>query len=281
MMKVNKDFPEAKLVISEMPKGVIEKKNLVYATYGKREMHIDLYLPSQKSKSTRQMLMPVVLLIHGGGWRSGFREMEKPMALFLASRGYIAATVEYRLSGEAKYPASVNDIQEAIKWLKSNDNKYGIDKKRFALYGTSSGGQIAALFGTNKFADKVQAVIDIDGVLDMTDPNESGKDKDQVNPSLGKRWFGYAYNEKPELWKEASAINHINQNSATYCFINSSLSRFHAGRDSVIKLLNKYNIYSEVHTIANTPHTFWLFHPWVDETRDYIIAYLNKIFKAK
>ena len=281
MVKVYKDYPEAKLVVPEMTKGVVERNNLIYASYGKRNMHIDLYLPSQRSKSAGRKLKPVVILIHGGGWRSGFREMEKPMALYLASKGYIAAAVEYRLSGEAKYPAAVNDIQEAIKWIKTNGNKYGIDWKRIALYGTSSGGQIAALVGTNKFPDKVQAVIDIDGVLDMTDPNESGKDRDPANPSSGKRWFGYTYNEKPELWREASAINYINQYSATYCFINSSLLRFHAGRDSVIKMLNKFNIYSEVHTISKTPHTFWLFHPWVDEAREYITAFLDRTFNDR
>lgn len=291
ILKVNKDFPNAKLVIPVISEGVIEKKNLIYASYGKRKLHLDLYLPSQQSKLTRQTSIPVVLLIHGGGWRSGFRDMEKPMALFLASNGYIAATIEYRLSGEAKYPASVIDIQKAIRWVIEHHKKYNIDSKKIALYGVSSGGQISALLGTNnwehrtekrirqKFIDNVHGVIDIDGVLDMTDPNESSKDKDPAIPSSGKRWFGYTFNEKPGLWKEASAINHINKNSAAYCFINSSLPRFHAGRDSVISLLNNYQIYSEVHTIANTPHTFWLFHPWFDETSSYIITFLDKIFK--
>jgi len=292
MVKVYKDFPDAKLVVPEIQKSVVEEKDLVYASYGGRKMHLDIYLPGPKSLLDGQLFFPVVIMIHGGGWRSGFRDMEKPMALFLASNGYAAVTVEYRLSGEEKYPASINDIQAAIKWLKAHYRKYKIDKKKIALYGCSSGGQIAALLGTNNWVhkyekgnnkmilDKVQGVIDIDGVLNMTDPNESGKDKDPSNPSSGKRWFGYSYDEKPELWKEASAINYINGNSASYCFINSSLLRFHAGRDSVINQLNRNSIYSEVHTIANTPHTFWLFHPWFEETGYHIVTFLNKIFKV-
>jgi pectinesterase len=283
MVKVYKDFPKAKLVVSEIPDSVVEGKNLIYTSYGKREMHLDLYLPHQKSMISKEFYFPVVIMIHGGGWRSGFREMEKPMALYLASKGFICATVEYRLSGEAKYPAAVLDVQRAIKWLKVHYKEYYIDTKKIALYGCSSGGQIAALLGTNNWGHKsdigtVNAVIDIDGVLDLTDSNESSKDKDPSNPSSGKRWFGYSYDEKPDLWKEGSAINYINGNSASYCFINSSLPRFHAGRDSVINQLDRNKIYSEVYTIANTPHTFWLFHPWFEETGNHIVTFLDKIF---
>jgi pectinesterase len=286
MVKVYKDYHNAKLVVPEIPECVVEEKNLIYTSYGKREMHLDLYLPQQKSTNVSQHLFPIVIMIHGGGWRSGYREMEKPMALFLASEGFICATVEYRLSGEAKYPASVIDIQKAIKWLKDQYKKYNIDIKEIALYGCSSGGQIAALLGTNNWGHKsdignVHAVIDIDGVLDMTDSDESGKDKDPSNASSGKRWFGYSYVEKPDLWKEGSAINYINGNSASYCFINSSLPRFHAGRDSVINQLDRNKIYSEIHTIANTPHTFWLFHPWFEETGNHIVTFLDKIFQSR
>ncbi len=93
-------------------------------------------------------------MIHGGGWRSGFKEMEKPMALFLASKGFIAVTVEYRLSGEAKYPASILDIQKAIRWLVVHSKEYNINTKQIVLYGCSSGGQIAALLGTNNWGHK-------------------------------------------------------------------------------------------------------------------------------
>jgi pectinesterase len=292
-VKISKDYPNSKLVVSEIPYGVIERKNEVYASYGKRKMYLDLYTPpGTKNIVEKQVLYPAVLMIHGGGWRSGFRQMERPMALYLASHGYVTATVEYRLSGEAKYPASVIDLRSAIKWLRKNAKKYNIDINKIASYGCSSGGQLAALLGTNNWTmkyqkrtikfnhlEKIQCVIDIDGVLDMTDPNESGKDKDSLKPSSGKLWFGFSYNERPDLWKEASAINYISGESATYCFINSSLPRFHAGRDSVINMLNNYKIYSEVHTIPGTPHPFWLFHPWFDETCNYILNFLNKIFK--
>jgi acetyl esterase/lipase len=292
-LKVTNKYPDAKLVISKLPKGVHQKKDLVYISYGSRKMHLDIYSPAINKK-----LFPAVILIHGGGWRSGNRQMETPMALFLASHGYVATTVEYRLSPEALYPAPLIDIKAAIKWLRSNSNKYNIDTNKIAVYGCSSGGQLAALLGTSnesltfpnykppfipgtkeiRQSSHVQAIIDIDGVLDMTDPNESGKDTISSKPSAGKSWFGFSYKEKPDLWKEASALNYVNINSAPVCFINSSNPRFHAGLDEMISKLNKLNIYSEVHTIPNTPHEFWLFHPWFEIASAYLLQFLNKLF---
>ena len=292
-LKVTKQFPNAELVIPKLPKGVQEKKDIVYTSYGSRKMHLDIYSPAKKNK-----LYPAIILIHGGGWSSGSRQMEIPMAQFLASHVYVAALVEYRLSPEALYPASLIDLSASIKWLRANSGQYNIDTNKIALYGCSSGGQLAALLGTsnenpevpnytlpnsveNNHSSRVQAIIDIDGVLDMTDPNESAKDTNSYKPSAGKEWLGCSYKENPGLWKEASAINWVNLNSAPICFINSSLPRFHAGRDAFITKLNKLGIYSEVHTIPDTPHEFWLFHPWFDVASGYILKFLDRIFQPK
>src|ERR1035437_1567467 len=292
-LKVTKQYPHAELVIPKLPKGMHQKKDIVYISYGSRKMHLDIISPVKKNK-----LHPAVLLIHGGGWRSGNRQMEIPMAQFLASHGYIAATVEYRLSTEALYPAPLIDLKAAIRWLRANSIKYNIDTNKIVLYGCSAGGQLAALLGTSNenpaapnynspffpgsveinHSSHVQAIIDIDGVLDMTDPNESAKDTNSFKPSSGKKWIGYSYKENPGLWKEASALNFVNTNSAPICFINSSNTRFHAGRDEMITKLNKLGIYSEVHTIPNTPHEFWLFHPWFDIVSGYIIKFLDRLF---
>lgn len=292
-LKVNKKYPLAQIVKPKHLKGIIQKKDIVYISYGPRKMHLDLFSPVKKNK-----IYPAVILIHGGGWRSGNKKMEVPMAQFLASHGFIAVTVEYRLSPEALYPAALVDISSAIKWLRANSHKYKVDTNKIALYGVSAGGQLAALIGTlnenpvssnhnlsfptgfasNNHSSKVQAIIDIDGVLDMTDPNESGKDSIASKPSSGKSWFGYSYKERPDLWKEASALNYVNVNSAPICFINSSNPRFHAGRDEMITKLNNLGISSEVHTISDTPHEFWLFHPWFEITSAYILKFLNTLF---
>jgi pectinesterase len=290
-LKLARDFPQAKIVEDKLPAGLnvnfgVTYKTLPVSPYGKRELHLDIFHPKKAGQ------YPVLLLIHGGGWRSGNKTMENQMAQQIATHGYFTATVEYRLSPEAIYPAAVQDIKAAIRFLRSNSKKFGIDPNRFAISGTSAGGQLAALVGmtgeekkfdgeeTNpKVSAKIQAIIDIDGVLDFSDPNESAKDDDPLKPSAGAYWFGATLKQAPEKWTEASPIIHAGKNSPPILFINSVLPRFHAGRDSVINILNQYGIYSEVHTIEMTPHPFWLFHPWFEPTIGYMMAFLDRIFK--
>ena len=289
-IKIHKQYPFAKLVSYKVPKGVVEKKNLVYVTYGSRLLHLDLFHPKKKSKKA----YPAILLIHGGGWSSGNSEMEYSMAIHLALHGYVSVTPEYRLSPEAKYPASIYDLKAAVRWLRANASKYNIDTNKISVYGVSSGGHLAAFLGvTNglkKFegfsgnldhSSNVEAVIDIDGILDFTTPSESGHDNNPKKPSPGKKWLGASIKENKAIWIEASPITYVGENSVPMLFINSSNPRFHAGRDSVISILNKYHIYSEIHTIDNTPHTFWLFHPGFDEAYNFIQNFLDKLFKEK
>jgi pectinesterase len=286
--KVLAEYPYAKLVEPESSSAVTEIKNVVYASPGNRDLHIDLFIPSERKEK-----YPAVLIIHGGGWRSGNKSMEWPTAQKIAEHGYVAAAVEYRPSPEAKYPAAIHDLKLAIKWLRAHAAKYNIDPNRIAVTGCSSGGELAAFLGVTgdlkKFEDttsisnyssRVQAVIDIDGILDFTDPAESGKDAIISNPSAGKAWFGASFKDRPDLWIEASPINYISENCPPILFINSSHERFHAGRDSVIANLNSFKIYSNVYTIPHTPHTFWLFHPWFDKVINYMIEFLDKILKG-
>lgn len=286
--KIRKDFPKARPVLPNSTKGITEKKNITYTAYGERKLHLDLFFPSKMYLRK----FPAVILVHGGGWQSGDRSMETPMAQRLAAEGYVTATVEYRLSPEAKYPAAIYDLKAAVRWLRANAKKYNIDIKKIAAYGCSSGGHLVSFLGTtngNKkfegngwnlnYSSRIQAVIDIDGILDFTDPAESGKDNDPAKPSVGKLWLDYSFKENPEIWIEASPITHVDKNTPPFIFINSSLERFHAGREILIEKLNTFDTYSEVHTIPNTPHPFWLFHPWFEETFDHIRLFLNKTFK--
>jgi pectinesterase len=290
-IKIRKEFPDAKIAKPQLPEGIIAENNMVYATltetpYGKRDLHLDLFRPVKTG------IYPVLLLIHGGGWRSGNKSMENPLAMMIAAKGYVTVCVEYRLSPEALYPAAVYDIKTAILFLRVNAKKFGIDPDKMAISGTSAGGQLAALVGMtgnlktfdkkegdNSVSTEIQAIIDIDGVLDFTDPNESAKDNDTSRPSAGAYWFGATFKDAPEKWKEASPIRYSNKNTPPILFVNSALPRFHAGRDSVISILKTYGIYTDVHTLSGTPHPFWLFHPWFGTTVELMVNFLDKTLK--
>lgn len=290
-MKIKRDFPQATIAKAQLPVGVSAVYNIVYATlpstpYGNRQLHLDLFKPEKAGK------YPALLMIHGGGWRSGNRTMQIPMAQQIASKGYVTAAVEYRLSPEALYPAAIFDIKAAIRFLRANAAKYSIDPSRMAITGSSAGGQLAALIGmtpdvkkfdgdegNSQVSAEIQAIIDMDGILDFTDPNESAKDTDPLKPSAGAYWFGASFQKAPEKWREASPIQYAGKKTPPILFINSALPRFHAGRDSVINILKKYGIYTEVHTIPNTPHPFWLFHPWFETTVNFMLSFLDKTLK--
>lgn len=290
-IKIQKDFPEARIVKPQLPAGVRAETDVVYAIlpntpYGRRELHLDLFRPEKPGK------YPVLLLIHGGGWRSGNKSMDVPMAQQIAAKGYIAAAVEYRLSPEALYPAAVYDLKAAVRFLRANAAKYNINSNKVAIAGSSAGGQLAALVGSTSGVEKfegdegnsgvssaVQAIIDIDGVLDFNTPDEKGKDEEAAKRSAGALWFGATFKEAPGKWIEASSIQYVGKNTPPMLFINSALPRFHFGRDSVIGILDKHQIYTEVHTIDNTPHPFWLFHPWFEPTIRYMVDFLDKVLK--
>jgi acetyl esterase/lipase len=247
------------------------KKNLVFSEIKGRRLHLDLFSPSGNKH-----ILPLVVLIHGGGWSSGNKDMEHYTASSLCKKGYITAAVEYRLSPEAHYPAALDDILASVKWLRQHSSEFLIDTNKIIIMGESAGGQLSALVGT-RYPELFYAIINIDGVMDMTTPSESAKDTVPNKPSSGKKWFGFSYKENPELWKEASALNHISKNTPPMLFINSSVPRFHAGRDESINKLNEYGIYSEVHTIKNSPHSFWYFHPWADETLQIVEHFLHSL----
>jgi acetyl esterase/lipase len=285
--KVVRSYPAAKPVVPEVPPGVTEHRDVVYGQSSGRALHMDIFEPSERAPALR----PALLFVHGGGWRSGDRSMEVPLALHLAAAGFVTATVEYRLSGEAQYPGAVCDLKSAVRWIRAHAAEYRVDSARIGICGGSSGGNLAAFLGAtngNRFCEggenpgrssDVQAVVDIDGPLDLTRPEESGKDADPARPSAAKLYLGFTYRERPDLWREASPLTHAGPGSAPTLFINSSIERFHVGRDEMIAKLAAAGIPTEVHTIPDTPHPFWLFHPWFEETARHVEAFFSRILR--
>src|SRR5262245_50507483 len=111
-------------------------RDLEYARVGDTSLKLDLYVPSA-AKSP-----PVVVWVHGGAWRSGSKA--NPSVLPLTERGYAVASVDYRLSPVAPFPAQVHDIKAAIRFLRANAKEYGIGAEKIAISGGSAGGHLAA-----------------------------------------------------------------------------------------------------------------------------------------
>jgi pectinesterase len=284
-----KSNPGIKIVNEFHSKSIKEKKAVSYCTIGERQLLLDVFYPSAKSKKKRA----AVMIIHGGGWRSGNRTQHYPLAQRLAELGYVCFTPEYRLSTEALYPAALHDLKSALRWIHAHAKKYNVDTNKIAVLGFSAGGQLAALLGVTNGVSKfegsdcnanasssVKAIVDLDGTLSFVHP-ESGEGDDSKKTSAATYWFGYSKKENPELWKEASPLTYVGKNTPPTLFINSSVDRMHAGRNDFIKVLNENNIYSEVKTFSDAPHSFPLFDPWFEPTVKYADEFLKKVLDLK
>jgi acetyl esterase/lipase len=275
-----KKFPYIEIVKERKYKNLDFSLDMVYNSLDNRELHLDAYYIKGKK------MQPAVILIHGGGWKSGNKSQMRIIAQEIASKGYPCFTIEYRLSPEAQFPAAIFDVKNAIKYIKSNAKLFNVNPDKVAVLGCSSGGQMAALIGTtnnnlefespsgiNENAS-VQAIINIDGILAFKHPeSEEGK--------VASLWLGGSFDEKPEIWKQASALNHVSASTPPILFINSDMTRFHAGRTDMISKLNSYTIFNEVKNISNSPHSFWFFNPWFQPMVKYTVDFLDKIFKNK
>jgi acetyl esterase/lipase len=135
--------------------------DLPYAEGGKASQSLDLYLPATGSKPA-----PLLLWIHGGGWREGDKRGH-PLRAF-AEHGFAIASMNYRLTGEAPFPAQIDDVRAALKWLRAHAAKQGYDGSRIGVIGHSAGGQLSALLGVSSLGDQaLQAVCVLSGPSDM------------------------------------------------------------------------------------------------------------------
>jgi len=260
-----KKYPLITKAVSENSENLEVLPNITFKNIDGKELKLDAFLVKNLTSAA------AVILIHGGGWKSGSRDMLNPLAQEIAKYGYNSFTIDYRLSDEAKYPAAIDDVLEALVFLKKNARKFKIDTTKIALLGCSSGGQMAALIGT-KYPNAASAIIDIDGILAFHHP-------DSQEGALAAHWLGGNYEESPAVWKEASALTHVSAKTPPFLFINSQYIRFSAGQNEMVSALKSHNIPAEVQKIENSPHTFWLFNPWFSPTVNYIKNFLNLNFK--
>lgn len=153
------------------------QKNIVYSTAAGEELTMDLYFPT----NTAGRSLPTVLYLHGGGWQTGGKSMIAmiPGPTELVRRGYLVASVDYRLAPQYKFPSMLEDAKCAVRFLRAHANEFNLDPNRIGVIGESSGGHLAALLGltdssagfegagwTNQ-SSRVQAVVDLYGPTDF------------------------------------------------------------------------------------------------------------------
>jgi acetyl esterase/lipase len=154
-----------------LPGGALVHRDLAYVSGGHPRQALDLYLPAAAAP------LPLIVWIHGGAFRMGSKEDRIPVEML--EQGYAIASLNYRLSQHALFPAQIEDCKAAVRWLRAHAGAYGLDPSRFASWGESAGGHLAAMLGTTghersfevgehlEGSSRVQAVLDFFGPTDF------------------------------------------------------------------------------------------------------------------
>jgi pectinesterase len=282
-------YPFIRIASRAVPPAVRAVTDVTYVRRGAHDLKLDLYLPKASGTAPR----PAIVFVHGGGWRAGVRANFAPMAIRMAERGYVAATISYRLSPEALYPAAIVDAKAAVRWVRAHATDYRIDPDRIAIAGGSAGGQIAALTGVTNgearfdpdggnVSSDVQAIVNIDGLSDFTsDEARKYEDDPAKQPSSAGAWFGGRYAEKAALWRDASPLFHVNKTTPPLLFIVSAQRRFSLGREAMAERLRVLGVPNRVVPVPDTPHSFWLFDPWLAPTVEATDAFLREVIPPR
>jgi pectinesterase len=247
------------------------------AVYPEHTVTLTLYVPDKPGK------YPAVLDIHGGGWKDRQVEQDKPMMERLATHGFVTGIVAYRLSTEAKYPAAINDCKAAVRYLRAHAQELKIDPDRIGAMGGSAGGHLTGLLamtnglpefegdGPNREqSSAVQAAIVMAGSQDLVAAN-----KDKSNPGT-VAFLGATYQEKPDIYAQASPLTHVRAGVPPTIFIEGEKDTLKIGRAEMQEKLRALGIETELHTLKDAPHPFWMSQPWCDETVAIAAAFFKK-----
>ena len=238
-MKIAHNEPTPEEVIKEVIYGVIEGSELI-AT---------LYLPKDKSVTLR----PSVVYLHGGGWSQGTRKQFFRQAAAMASKGFVGLCIDYRLSIENQYPASIQDAKCAVRYLRANAEQFSLDPDRIGAVGGSAGAHLSACLATTgggkklewegtgghqEYDSSIQAAVLFNGVFDLQTWWDYGKYNKLMTEFLEK-----PYDKDPELYYDASPVNHVDSRTCACLLI-------HGEDDEAVPISQSINFHNRILSVG-------------------------------
>ena len=241
-------------------------RDVEFGKGGSRTLHMHIARPKGEIKNP----LPAIVFVHGGAWRGGHRNAGLPFATGFAQQGFIGATIEYRFSQEAKFPAQIEDCKCAIRFLREHAAEYHIDPDRIGVMGASAGGHLVALLGTTanekefegtggseKFSSRVQAVCDWFGPADLTRMHEGKSTIDHASPNSPESLLiGGTAAENPDKAKRASPITYVSGDSAPILIMHGDQDQLVpvAQSESFAAALKKAGVDVTLHVIKGAGH---------------------------
>lgn len=236
--------------LSDSGNGAIVE-DVPYASVNGSELRLDIYGAAVNSGALR----PAVLLIHGGSWRALDKGTMRRMGQFLARSGFVAFAINYRLwhDTENRWPAQLDDAQRAVRWVRANASKYGVDPEHLGAFGHSAGGQLASLLGMEEtrnnsdpalagYSSKVQAVVDVSGPTDFTVNHDPEALAGLAN------LLGTEYSKDPEVWRKASPALQVSKEDSPFLIV-------HGTQDQDVPISQSQELFEKLRS-AGVPVSF-------------------------
>ncbi len=235
--------------VPAMPPGVIHEAGVEYSSVGQKSL-LDVVRPRTASGP-----LPLVLLVHGGGFRAGHRNSYLPVAIRLAERGYVAATASYRLAPRHQYPAPVEDVKAAVRFLKANAARFQLDPTKVCAMGGSAGGHLVLMLGlTAQGEERVNCVVNYYGPTDFTQSYSKSVDAAQVLP----QFLGGHLDQNRLIHQQASPINWVTPQAAPTLSIHGTKDAYVAYEHSlwITERLVAAGVEAELETLSGAGHGF-------------------------
>lgn len=228
--------PASQPAEAAIPPGVKVIRDVEYARVDDKALLLDLYLPPKGDEPR-----PLVVWIHGGGWKAGSKE--RCPAVPLSGQGFAVASINYRLSTEAKFPAQIHDCKGAMRWLRAHAKEYGFDPERIGVWGSSAGGHLVALLGTSGGVPEVEGDVGgnlkqssrVQAVCDFCGPS-SFREEDLDSREQGERFGGRAsvvqllggpVGESRDKARQASPVTYVSGDEPPFLIV-------HGDRDPTV-----------------------------------------------
>ena len=245
-----------------VPDSVIWETGIEYSN--PLDEHLQLNLARPKTGTGP---FPAILCIHGGGFRAGKRESYDNLCVKLAERGYVAATITYRLAPKHQFPAAVQDTKAAVRWLRANAQRYNIDPAKIGVTGGSAGGHLAQFLGVTanvpqfegnggnpEQSSTVTCVVNVYGPSDFTKSYGKSVDAHEVLPL----WFGGNLDTKRDLHIQASPLYWVTPNAAPTLCIHGTEDKYVAHEQAVwlVDKLKASAVEADLLTLEGAGHGF-------------------------
>ena len=265
----------------KVPEGVTVYRDVAYVPEGHERQKLDLYIPEMGED------LPLIIWVHGGAWRGGDKTHTIRMEYLKA--GYAGASLNYRLSQHAIFPAQIEDVKAAVRWLRANAKTYRLDPNRFAAWGSSAGGHLVAMLGTTgdvaefevgenlKVSSRVQAVVDYFGPTDFLQMDAQSLPEGLVHDapdSPESQLVGGPIQEHQDRVARANPITYVSKDDSPFLII-------HGDRDKLVPYQQSV-LLKDALEAAGVPVTFYKVegggHGWFKDPK---VPELTKVFLKK